>query len=116
MRDIRRGLWLMAIGISMLCAATFVHAEEVYDQKEWVWGCQIKGRTLDGGCVLRKFTKVGETENDVDTDEERTLGFEPGNVPVTRDGKPVFTRIKSVLFLKPGETKLVSAAKCACGR
>lgn len=116
MRDIRRGLWLMAIGILLLVGATFVHAEEVYPEKEWVWGCQIRGRTLSGDCVVRKFTKVGDADNDVDTDEEQVLGFEPGNVPVSRSGEPIWTRLKADRFLMPGHTKLVSGAKCSCGR
>ena len=93
-----------------------VFAEEIREEKEWVWGCQIRGRTLDGNCVVRRFTKVGDADNDVDTDEEQVLGFEPGNVPIARDGQPIFSRLRSALFMKPGEVRLVSASKCSCSK
>lgn len=115
MKQFRSGVWLVALGVWLLVGATYVHAEEVYDQKEWVWGCQIRGRALNGDCVVRKFTKVGNADNDVDTDEEQVLGFEPGNVPISRDGKPIFTRMKTNLFLSPKQTKIVLGAKCSCG-
>lgn len=113
MKDIRRGLWLIAFGVILFVGAQLI-AEEVYDPKEWVWGCQIKGRTLDGNCVMTRFTKVGDADNDVDTDEPQVLGFQPGNVPVNKDGKPIFTRLLEVKFLRPGTVKLVSGAKCMC--
>lgn len=117
MRGLKRGLWLIAIGAWMLVGATYVQAEEVNDPKEWIWGCQIKGRTLDGGCALMRFTQVGDADNDVDTDVQRILGFEPGNLQISKiDGKPIWERINQDMFLKPGETRLYSAAKCTCAR
>ena len=110
----RPGTWLIAISVLLL--TTQLMAEEVYPEKEWVWGCQIRGRSLSGDCAVRRFTKVGETENDVDTDEERVLGFEPGNVPITDDGEPVYSRIKAAFWLKPGEVRIWSAATCQCAR
>lgn len=113
MKDIRRGLWLIAFGVTLFVAGQLM-AEEVRDEKEWVWGCQIRGRAVSGDCVMRRFTKVGEANNDVDTDEPQILGFEPGNVPVSRDGQPIFTRLLEVKFLPPGHTKLIGGAKCTC--
>lgn len=113
----REIFWFCVIAVVFLLAMVGnARAEEVYPEKEWVWGCQIRGRTLSGDCVVRRFTKVGETENDVDTDEERTLGFEPGNLPIARDGQPIFSRIRASLFMTPGSVRLVSAAKCVCGK
>lgn len=106
--------------LAVLCMALGVataYSEDVKDQKEWVWGCQIKGRTLDGGCALRRFTQVGDADNDVDTDVQRILGFEVGNLQISKiDGKPIWERINQDLFLKPGETRLYSATKCTCAR
>ena len=113
MKQVRAGLWLIAVGIVLFTGAQ-LFAEEIKDEKEWEWGCQIRGRSLAGECVMRKFTKVGEADNDVDTDEPQVLGFEPGNVPISKDGKPIFSRLKEYLFLKRGEVKLHSASKCQC--
>lgn len=109
-------LWLVVLLVLTLAFSSIGKAEEIHPEKEWVWGCQIKGRSLEGGCVLYRFTKVGEVENDVDTDEPRVIGFEPGNVYVDSQGRPVWMRIPAKSFLQPGEVKLVSGAKCVCAR
>ena len=107
-------LWLIVLFVLIIAFADIGKAEEIYPQKEWVWGCQIKGRSLEGGCVLRLFTKVGEADNDVDTDEPQILGFEPGNVEVNRKGQPIWMRIPARLFLRKGETKMMFASRCGC--
>lgn len=108
-------IWIVVIFLTLLYAVSCprMDAEEIYPEKEWVWGCQIKGRTLEGECVVRLFTKVGEADSDVDTGEPRILGFEPGNVPIV-NGKPVWTRLPDKLFLKKGEIKMMFGAKCGC--
>lgn len=116
MRDIRNGLWPIALGVVFMLASTHTYGEEVYPEKEWVWGCQIRGRSVSGECVMWKFTKVGETENDVDTDEPRVLGFEPGNMPISRDGMPIWSRIRAPMWMKPGEVRIYEAATCKCSR
>lgn len=108
--------FLLAV-LCVVLGVTTAHTEEIKDQKEWVWGCTIKGRTLDGGCALRRFTEVGDADPDTDTGAFRLLGFEPGNVVISKiDGQPIWMRINQDLFLKPGETRLYSAAKCTCAR
>lgn len=105
--------------LSAACLILFslsLYAEEIREEKEWVWGCQIRGRTLAGDCAMRRFTKIGEADNEVDTDEPQVLGFEPGNVPVSKGGKPIFTRLLEKRFLRPSETKMVNGARCTCGR
>lgn len=118
-RDLVWGLFWRAALIALLfallfCFAAAAVAEEIYPEKEWVWGCQIKGRTMDGQCRMQRFTKVGETENDVDTDEPRVVGFVPGNVPISKSGKPIWSRIPASSFMNPGTVRLTNGTKCAC--
>lgn len=85
-----------------------------YPQKDWIWGCRIRGRTLEGNCLLTRFTKIGDADNNLDTDEPQILGFTPGNVKISRDGHIIPERIPEKLFLKPKEMKILGGAKCSC--
>jgi hypothetical protein len=107
--------FLILAVLYLTAALAPAQADNVYPENEWVWGCQIRGRSLNGACITRQFTKVGEADNDVDTDDPRVLGFEPGNVPLNRDGKPVWSRLNLSLFMKPGEVRIKNASTCKCG-
>lgn len=98
--------------LSVACVTTKPKVE-IPGQDEWVEGGVIRGITLDRQCRIRPFTKVGIANDNPDDGKPQILGFEPGNVQISRNGEPIWERVYAYLFLKKGEAKMVNGVLCA---
>jgi hypothetical protein len=76
-------------------------AEEIYAQSQWKLGRLVRAIDMDGRCVARPFVVVGETENDVDTDGARVIGFHSDNIVYDREKRIVWERLPAERFAPP---------------
>lgn len=56
---------------------------------EPIKGAVFLGNTIEGNCLFKPFVKMEDTTNDPDTNEAQILGYSPGNVVITKDGKGI---------------------------
>lgn len=105
---------LAAIYVAMCTKANAQETDEKDDPKNWVKGGVVIGITNDGKCLFKPFIKVGDTENDPDTDKPQILGFSPGNVYIDRHGRMVWERVLEEVFIPLGRFKTIHGRMCKC--
>lgn len=105
MRDLRRGLWLIACGISL-----FVAAQCLADEKGDVRGCYITYLSGSGKFLYEPFLKVADKESTSEDDEPEIWGFRVWNLePPDKQGKTHPVNISDGRFIPTGVFKLVRA-------
>lgn len=110
-------LLYLGIALTFLCVmfALGAKAEDViYPEKEWVKGAVVVGVKNDGGCVYKPFVKTGDTNNNPDDDQPQILGYEPGNVMISKDGEVIWERVYEAQFIPLNKRKTVNGRVCAC--
>lgn len=95
MRDIRRGLWLMAIGITIFAAVQCL-ADEPSD----VRGCYARYNRMTGKFSFEPFLKVDVPPTDGEDGEMQVWGFRVWNLePPDKNGKTHPVNIPETLFI-----------------
>lgn len=103
MKDIKRGLWLMVVGILMLVGATYVRADEPGDER----GCYAKWDSMKGQFYYEPFLKV-PTTTDGEEGEIQVWGFRPWNLEAPKaDGKTYPVNIPETRYIRMGVNKEV---------
>lgn len=105
MRDIRRGMWLIAVGISL-----FVAGQCLADEKGDVRGCYVTYLSGNGKFLYEPFLKVADKESPAEDGKSEVWGFRPWNLePPDREGKTHPVNISDDRFVPLGVFKLVPA-------
>lgn len=108
MKDIRRGLWLIAIGVWMLVGATYVRADDVR-------GCMVSYFSQSGSYAFEPFLKVADKESMAEDGAPEIWGFRPWNLePPDKEGKTHPVNIREDQFIEMRTFKQVGPRKVRC--
>lgn len=111
MKDLKRGLWLVALGISLFVVATYVHAEvNAGNPKTDVRGCYCTYLGGSGKFLFEPFLKTADKESPSEEGESEVWGFRVWNFePPDRDGKTHPVNIPDSRWIPLGTFKEVRA-------
>ena len=87
-------------------------SSDIENEKDWVKGAVVVAVTNSGGCLFKPFVKTGITEDNPDTGEPQILGYEPGNVIISKKGEVIWERVEERVFLPRGQAKVIRGRMC----
>lgn len=93
MRQVRVGLWLMALGIILFCVAQEVRAEE------GVKGVYVTYNSSKGNFAFEPFLKTGDKEYDSEDGQAEIWGYKPWSEAAKKNGQPIKVNVPAARFV-----------------